>query len=75
MYVQPSDQCIIATSSELASIRLMSRQVSRGSAGEDQADDRAGVGRPSGLGVSEGPTRLLAQLPLCARLRQLRYTY
>ena len=29
----------------LASIRQMSRQVSRGSAGEDQADEQAGVAR------------------------------
>ena len=32
---------------QLASIRLMSGQVSRGSAGEDQADERAGVARLS----------------------------
>ena len=44
---------IIATHSgrcggaQLASIRQMSRQVSRGSAGEDQADERAVIPRPS----------------------------
>ena len=32
---------------QLASIRLMSGQVSRGSAGEYQADERAGVARLS----------------------------
>ena len=33
----------------MASIRQMSRQVSRGSAGEYQADEQAGVARPAGV--------------------------
>src|SRR5574340_756580 len=35
-----------ASPADFGRIRQMSRQVSRGSAGEDQADERAGVARP-----------------------------
>ena len=38
---------------QLASIRQMSRQVSRGSAGEYQADERAGVAQLSWPGTEE----------------------
>ena len=39
--------CTGTTEAQLASIRQMSRQVSRSSAGEYQADEKAGVARVS----------------------------